>query len=72
MKLLSRFIDSNDRELRRIQPQVDAANALESDYEALSDEMIAANAAAGGPLNLSRADHRAQHLDEVDQVLARA
>ena len=42
MKLLSRFIDSNDRELRRIQPQVDAANALESEYEALSDEEIRA------------------------------
>jgi preprotein translocase subunit SecA len=42
MKLLSRFIDSNDRELRRIQPQVDAANALESEYEALSDDEIRA------------------------------
>ena len=42
MKLLSRFIDSNDRELRRIQPQVDEANALEADYEALSDEDIRA------------------------------
>src|ERR687898_746592 len=40
MKLLSRFIDSNDRELRRVQPQVDAANALESEYEALSDDVI--------------------------------
>src|SRR6187431_1361237 len=42
MKLLSRFIDSNDRELRRIQPQVDEANALESEYEALSDDEIRA------------------------------
>ena len=42
MKLLSRFIDSNDRELRRIQPQVDATNALESEYEALSDDEIRA------------------------------
>src|SRR6187431_694256 len=42
MKLLSRFIDSNDRELRRIQPQVDEANALEAEYEALSDEDIRA------------------------------
>src|SRR6187397_2960110 len=42
MKLLSRFIDSNDRELRRIQPQVEEANALEAEYEALSDEDIRA------------------------------
>jgi len=42
MKLLSRFIDSNDRELRRIQPMVDEANALESEYEALSDADIRA------------------------------
>ena len=42
MKLLSRFIDSNDRELRRIQPMVDEANALEAEYEALSDEDIRA------------------------------
>ena len=42
MKLLSRFIDSNDRELRRIQPMVDEANALEAEYEALSDDDIRA------------------------------
>ena len=42
MKLLSRFIDSNDRELRRIQPMVDEANALEPEYEALSDDDIRA------------------------------
>ena len=42
MKLLSRFIDSNDRELRRIQPMVDEANALEAEYEALSDADIRA------------------------------
>ncbi|HEU5204567.1 MAG TPA: preprotein translocase subunit SecA [Candidatus Limnocylindrales bacterium] len=42
MKLLSRFIDSNDRELRRIQPMVDEANALEAEYEGLSDADIRA------------------------------
>ena len=29
MGFLSRFVDSNDREVKRIQPLVDAANALE-------------------------------------------
>ena len=33
----SRFVDSNDRELKRIQPLVDAANRLEPEIEAMSD-----------------------------------
>ena len=40
MRFLSRFIDSNDREIRQIQPIVDQANALEPELEALSDEEI--------------------------------
>ncbi len=39
---LSRFVDSNDRELKRIQPFVDAANGLEPEIQALSDEEIRA------------------------------
>ena len=42
MKFLSRFVDSNDRELRRIQPWVDEANALEAEFEALTAEQIRA------------------------------
>ena len=42
MKFFSRFVDSNDREVRRIQPMVDEANALEAEFEALSDEQIRA------------------------------
>src|ERR1044071_10387475 len=37
---LSRFVDSNDRELKRIQPFVDEANELESELQALSDTEI--------------------------------
>ena len=40
MRFLSRFVDSNDRELRRLQPWVDQINALEPEYEAMSDEDI--------------------------------
>jgi preprotein translocase subunit SecA len=40
MRLLSRFFDSNDRELARIQPRVDEINDLEAEYEALSDAEI--------------------------------
>ncbi len=42
MKFLSRFVDSNDREIRRIDPLVAEINALEAEYEALSDEDIRA------------------------------
>ncbi len=42
MKFFSRFVDSNDREVRRVQPIVDEANALEAEYEALSDDEIRA------------------------------
>ena len=42
MRFLSRFVDSNDREVRRVQPLVDEANALEAEFEALSDEAIRA------------------------------
>ncbi len=37
---LSRFVDSNDRELKRIQPFVDEANDLEPEIKALSDDEI--------------------------------
>ncbi len=42
MRFLSKFVDSNDRELRRIQPWVDEANRLEPEIEALSDAEIRA------------------------------
>ena len=42
MRFLSKFVDSNDRELRRLQPFVDETNALEAEIEALSDEEIRA------------------------------
>ena len=40
MRFLSRFVDSNDRELRHIQPFVDEANDLEPEIQGLSDEEI--------------------------------
>ncbi len=42
---LNRFVDSNDREIRRIQPMVDEANRLEPEFEAMSDEEIRARIA---------------------------
>jgi len=42
---LSRFVDSNERELNRIQPLVDRANELEPEMQARSDEELRAFAA---------------------------
>ncbi len=39
---LNQFVDSNDREIKRIQPLVDEINDLEPEFEALSDEEIRA------------------------------
>src|SRR5450759_1574142 len=38
----SRFVDSNDREVRRVQPLVAAANALEQELQAETDAEIRA------------------------------
>jgi preprotein translocase subunit SecA len=40
LHFLSRFVDSNDRELKRIQPFVDEANDLEAEIKALTDAEI--------------------------------
>src|SRR5262245_13116274 len=40
MRLLSRFFDTNDRELSRLEPLIDRTNELEPEYEALSDAEI--------------------------------
>ena len=40
LNFFSRFVDSNDRELKRIQPFVDEANDLEPEIKALSDTEI--------------------------------
>ncbi len=42
---MSRFVDSNERELNRIQPLVDRANELEPEMQARSDEELRAFAA---------------------------
>lgn len=43
--------------------------ATDRKVEMLSDDLIARNVAAGNPLNLSRADHRREHLDEIERAL---
>jgi preprotein translocase subunit SecA len=40
MRFFSRFFDSNDRELAKLQPLIDRTNELEPEYEGLSDAEI--------------------------------
>jgi Mycothiol maleylpyruvate isomerase N-terminal domain len=48
---------------------VETARATDRAVAALSDDLLAKNAAAGSPINLLRAEHRREHLDEIEQVL---
>lgn len=45
------------------------AEATDRKVATLADDLVARNAAAGSPLNLSRAEHRGEHLDEIERVL---
>ena len=45
------------------------AEAVDRKIAALPQEFLARNAAAGSPLNLMRAEHRREHLDEVESAL---
>lgn len=48
---------------------VSIAAAVDGKVAALSDQLVAANAAAGNPVNLRRAQHRREHLDEIEAAL---
>jgi hypothetical protein len=50
---------------------VETARAADHAVAVLSDELLVRNAAAGSPINLVRARHRREHLDEIEQALAR-
>ncbi len=45
MKFLSRLVDSNEREVRRLEPLVAEINALADEYRALSDDALMAKTA---------------------------
>jgi len=48
------------------------ADAADRRVEALSPQLLAANAAAGNPINLVRAEHRREHLDEIERAVGRS
>jgi hypothetical protein len=50
---------------------VEIARATDRVVERLSDEMLARNSALAQPLNVVRATHRREHLDEIEAVLGR-
>jgi hypothetical protein len=50
---------------------VEIARATDRLVAALPDEMLTRNAAATAPLNLVRAVHRRDHLDEIERAVGR-
>jgi len=51
---------------------VETARAADQAVAMLGDDLLARNASAGSPINLRRAEHRKEHLDEIEQALARS
>jgi hypothetical protein len=45
------------------------AEVTDRKVESLSDELVTRNAAAGTPVMLTRANHRREHLDEIERGL---
>jgi Mycothiol maleylpyruvate isomerase N-terminal domain len=51
---------------------VETARASDQAVATLSDELLAKNASAGSPINVVRAEHRREHLDEIEHMLQQA
>lgn len=49
---------------------VSTAEELDRELEKLSSDMLAELVRAGHPIKLSRAEHRANHLDEIEQLIS--
>ena len=45
------------------------AEAVDAKVAALPDDLLARNEAAGSPLLMTRAEHRGEHLREIEAVL---
>jgi len=56
---------------RAAETAVAIAEAVDRTIEALPEEFVARNAAAGTPVSLMRADHRREHLNEIEAALRR-
>jgi hypothetical protein len=51
---------------------LEAAEAADRAVAEMSDDLLAANEASGEQINVVRAEHRQEHLDEVEAALSRA
>ena len=49
---------------------VEAAEAADRAVAGLSDELYERNESLGWLVNPDRADHRLEHLDEIEQILS--
>jgi mycothiol maleylpyruvate isomerase-like protein len=56
---------------RAAETAVAIAEAVDRAIESLPDEFVTRNAAAGTPVSLLRAEHRRQHLDEIETASGR-
>lgn len=56
---------------RAAEVAVEIARTTDQAVATLSEDLHAKNGAAGNPIKLLRAEHRREHLDEIEQVLAR-
>ena len=65
------YIAENDRERRRLEALESADAVIDQAVATLSDELLAKNAAAGSPIKLLGAEHRREHLDEIERALAK-
>jgi len=50
---------------------VESAHAADQAVAALSDESLGKNKAAESPINVLRAEHRREHIDEIERALTR-
>ena len=48
---------------------IEAAMAADQRVSALTEAQLATNRDAGGPITLLRAEHRREHLDEIERTL---
>jgi len=48
---------------------IDAAVAADERVAGLTEGQLEANRAAGGPISVRRAEHRREHLDEIERAL---
>jgi hypothetical protein len=49
---------------------IEAGEAADERVAGLSEAQLAANVAAGRPISVLRAEHRREHLDEIERALA--